>query len=337
MLVQVGRVVGVFVAMVALLLGTALASPRAEVKRASPDPAVGQGRERGAQVAPASPELHTSTATARDAPVMPLLSADQDQVSIDAVPGAPAGQDLQTEIEGYLDGRAGLYGVAIQDLDTGRTVLINADREFLSASTYKVLVMYRVYEQLETGRLSPDDVLSITERDAVEGDPDGGLMPGTAVTVADALELMITVSSNSAAYALARQVGGWGSVDAAAAELGMSGTGFQDGYFRTTPSDMVRFFRALAQGQLVSADASRQMIRLLSRQQVNDRIPALLPGVATVAHKPGELPGVRNDVGIVAGPGGRYVVGVFSRGAHEAEAIRVIAWIARRAYDRYAR
>jgi Beta-lactamase enzyme family len=41
------------------------------------------------------------------------------------------------------------------------------------------------------------------------------------------------------------------------------------------------------------------MLTLLEAQQENDRLPAKLPSGTVVAHKTGELDGVRNDAGII--------------------------------------
>jgi len=246
-------------------------------------------------------------------------------------------RELQAELEEYLASRDGTYGVALRNLETGETVLINADETFRSASTYKLLVMYEVYRQVAAGELAMDDTITIRPADAVEGDPANGLAVGDTVTVAEALRAMITVSSNSAAYALVRNLGGWHTLARAAGDLGMANTGFDAEYFLTTPADMLTFLVALGRGGLVSEAASNGMLNLLRRQTVNDRIPALLPSWVTVAHKTGELPGVRNDVGIVEVPEGRFALAVFSLYADEDEATRVIAGVARRAFDRYAR
>ena len=56
---------------------------------------------------------------------------------------------------------------------------------------------------------------------------------------------------------------------------------------------------AIMAGDLASPTASAQMLNLSDNQNVNDRIPALLPDGVSVAHKTGELPGVRDDGGIV--------------------------------------
>ena len=243
---------------------------------------------------------------------------------------------LQSELEAYLDGKVGTYGLAACDLDSGRTVFVNGDRIFSPASTYKLLVMYRVFQEVDQGTLSLSGDLTITENDAVEDiEPDGGLWPGTTVTVGDALEAMITLSSNTAAYALVRRVGGWGALEAAAADLQMGQT-VVNGGFATSPADMLRFLVLLDRGQLAGEQTTRAMIGLLLRQTVNDRLPALLPSEAQVAHKTGELPGVRNDVGIIYSPSGRIAIAVFSQDVDEQEAVSVIAELTRRVYERYA-
>jgi beta-lactamase class A len=73
----------------------------------------------------------------------------------------------------------------------------------------------------------------------------------------------------------------------------------------------------------------------LLNQQVNDRIPSLLPSNATVAHKTGELPGVRNDAGIVRCPGSQYIIVTMSREGDPAEEIPIEARISRMVYDEY--
>ena len=248
-------------------------------------------------------------------------------------PWGHAQSSLQSDLEDYLVGRPGSYGVAVENLTTGETALINAYEPMLAASTYKVLVMYRVYQQVAAGMLRMDDPVTIIARDTGSGD--GVFSPGETTTVANALEAMITLSDNVSAWALARTVGGWSVVTSAAPELGMSQTSLEGSYYYTTAADMLVFFTALAKGELVNADASEQMIALLGRQTRNDRIPAGLPEGVTVAHKTGELGGVRNDAGIVYAPGGPYVIAVLANGASEDDLVETSAQISRMVYERF--
>src|SRR5207247_8594948 len=66
-----------------------------------------------------------------------------------------------------------------------------------------------------------------------------------------------------------------------------------------------------------------------SRQQ-NDRLPLPLPLDVRVAHKTGELPGLRHDVGFVFAPSGAYVIAAFVQDApDEAEARSTIVRLSR--------
>ncbi|MHB1133097.1 MAG: serine hydrolase [Chloroflexota bacterium] len=239
---------------------------------------------------------------------------------------------LQALVRAYIADQEGTHAVAINSLDGSKAVLVGAEREFAAASLFKVLVMYRVYERNAAGRLGLDSTITVTKADATEAEPEGGLPVGETVTVRRALEAMITVSSNNAAYALARVVGGWDVVRAAPRDLGLTRTRYDDGWW-TTAADMERFFVALAEGRLVNAAASEEMVSLLARQKRNDRIPALLPAGVSVAHKTGELEDVRNDAGIVEGRGVRYVIVLMSQDADFSKAIKAQAQLSRLVYN----
>ncbi len=246
----------------------------------------------------------------------------------------PARPTLQKGLEAYVDGLDASYGVAVVNLTDGRSVFINDTDSFPTASLYKLLVMYRVFQSVDNGDLSLDDQLTIQPDDLRAGDPDVAFAAGDTTTIGYALDRMITVSSNAAAYALVRAVGGWYRVITAADALGMSDTVFTDDFW-STPNDIAHFLHLLASHSLVSPSASDQMMDLLLNQQVSDRIPSLLPADATVAHKTGELPGVRHDAGIVRCPGAEYIIVTMSREGDPAEEVPVEARISRMVYDEY--
>lgn len=265
-----------------------------------------------------------------------VLTAEAEALPMEVAPPAPAGDPgLQAELEGCLARLEGSYGIATVSLEDGSTAYVDADTIYPAASMYKLLVMYRVFQQVEAGELSMGDPLTIEAQDMMlSPGPDGGFSPGDTPSVEQALHSMIAISSNSAASALVRTVGGWPVVTSAADELGMHSTYASDGEFWSTPADLASFFLQLADRSLVNAEASDRMIELLRAQQINDRIPALLPEGVEVAHKTGELPGVRNDGGIVWGPGGSYVLVVMGRSVDPNEAVSAEAEISRLVYDR---
>jgi beta-lactamase class A len=257
-------------------------------------------------------------------------------------PGASAPQSrpavlpvsLSEELASFTQGLDGTYGVAVRNLRDGQTVMINADHVFPSASLYKVLVMHRVYQFMEQKKLSATTPITFVAEDLLEAEAWDKLSAGDVLTVGDALDRMITSSSNPAAYALARITGGWNPVLATARELGMMSTTWDGGDFVTTPADMLRFFQLLGSRSLVSPKASDDMMALLLRQRINDRIPASLPQGTKVAHKTGELAQVRNDGGIVFTSKGSYAIVLMSEGIDPTKAAQAEARISRMVFDR---
>lgn len=239
---------------------------------------------------------------------------------------------LQSSLEQYVGGLGGSYGVYVLDLNSDNSVDVDGEETFPTASMYKLLVMYRVFQAVDQGNLSLDDQITITDQDLAPENPELAFSVGDTPTVEGALDQMITVSDNAAAFALTRQVGGWQSVISAADDLGMPDTVFTDDFY-STPQDLAHFFRLLAARQLVSPAASTQMLDLLASQQVNDRIPAQLPEGVSVAHKTGELPGVRNDGGIVTCNGKQYIVVMMSRDGDPSVELPAEAQMSRMIYD----
>ncbi len=69
---------------------------------------------------------------------------------------------------------------------------------------------------------------------------------------------------------------------------------------RSTAREMGKLFSLIARRELVSPEASDLMISILERQQVNHRLPKLLPEGVRIAHKTGDgEPWVGNDAGIL--------------------------------------
>lgn len=218
----------------------------------------------------------------------------------------------------------GRLGVTVRYLHEEIEVGYAADDLFPTASVIKIPIMVEVYRQAAAGMLALDEPLPLRDDEVADG---SGLLQylhvGLPLTVADALELMIAISDNTATNLLLRRVG-VDAVNATLQNLGLSRTRSAgpirranapvalDHKSRTTPREMATLLTAIAKGQLVSADASAAMLRTLEHQLYDDMLPRYLPftyyperlGLAEmpirVAHKTGALSGVRNDAGIVS-------------------------------------
>jgi beta-lactamase class A len=245
--------------------------------------------------------------------------------------------------------------VAFRTLDGRKQWLRDADKSFHAASTMKVAVLIELYRQAHQGSLHLDEPVPIRNqfRSLVDGSP-FALDPqddsetelyraiGETRTLRQLSELMITVSSNLATNLLMDKLG-VDNIRAGMHALGADGMNvrrdledgkaFERGLNNTTTANaLLRLMEAIAKGDAVDKGSSGEMLAVLERQTVNDRIPAGLPPGTRVAHKTGEITGIRHDAGIVfaARP---FVLVVLTRGARSPEAgSELIAEITRQLY-----
>jgi beta-lactamase class A len=85
-----------------------------------------------------------------------------------------------------------------------------------------------------------------------------------------------------------------------------------------TPREISMLLEKLLAGQVADKGPTNEMLKILSRQQFNERLPRWLPYDTRVDHKTGTLLGpvwVVNDAGIIYLPSGEHIlICVFSRG-----------------------
>ena len=279
--------------------------------------------------APATPQITASPSSTPPQMATPISVRVASRFSPTALqPDA----DLAAQVVSILGGLSGHIGVAIKDLQTGRGVLIDPDGSFPAASVFKVEVMYEVFKQRELGALDFGESLIFTERHVSFDLGTLDRPAGASIRLDDALERMITISDNSSALLLTDRVGAL-NINRDLAGLGLSHTRLVEADLVTSPYDMLSFMEMLGRGQGISPEASQEMLQLLARQRINDRIPRLLPGGTTVAHKTGNLPGIVNDVGLVSSPDTTFAIAVFIADTPtEALAAQAISEIAATAY-----
>jgi len=239
---------------------------------------------------------------------------------------------LIRQLDQALVGVDGQVSVAVKDLGSGRGAVLDGDRELPAASLYKLPILFAVFE----AGLNMAEPLPITEEARSYDSGTLELGVGESLTVAEALERMVTISDNTAAVMLGSRAGA-ARVNADINALGMESTHYSLERMTTSASDMLHFLDLLAHEKMVSASASADMIHLLLRQRVNDRLPRLLPDGVEVAHKTGNLPGTVNDVGIIYGPTSTLAVAALvSDTTDETAAANGIAHLALAAYTYFA-
>lgn len=129
-----------------------------------------------------------------------------------ATPSSAAGPAaVQSEIANISRSIDGVVGVAAWRLDgRGPKVLVNADQQFPMASTFKVPIAGTVLSQVDRGLLKLDQLVPVDPGMMVdsEGLAETFHHPGVSVSVENLLELMLTVSDNTATDTLEKLVGG---------------------------------------------------------------------------------------------------------------------------------
>src|SRR5207249_6957076 len=132
---------------------------------------------------------------------------------------------------------------------------------------------------------------------------------GDQLPVRELTRLMIVDSDNIAALVLLDAIG-IANVNAMAERLGLRSTRLVDhragepGDHTTSASDMAQLLVSLASGQAVNQNVSEQTLSLLEAKQTVAWLGDGLPFWVKIAHKWGDLPDARNDVGIVFSPRG---------------------------------
>jgi beta-lactamase class A len=139
---------------------------------------------------------------------------------------ADAPPALTTEIARLGAPSEGVVGVAAWRLDgRGPQVLINADQGFPMGSTFKVAVAGTILSKVDAGQLSLDQQVPVPHAMMVESE---GLAStfhygSVSVSVRDLLELMLTVSDNTATDVLTKLAGGPAPVTAWVHRQGVQG------------------------------------------------------------------------------------------------------------------
>lgn len=237
------------------------------------------------------------------------------------------------DIAAKCPGTVSLYA---KNLDNGNAFGIREDERVRTASTIKLPIMAGVFAAVKDGNGSFSDQLEITAGEKVSGSGVlRGFSNGVKLPLRDVVLLMIILSDNTAtnmilerypadlinAYlttfglhetkALRKILGDGGNLKPV--PTGQSKEGRAAAYRRfgigvSTAREMVALLEKLETGSVVSPDASREMISVLSKQQDQAGMQRKLP--YRIASKSGALDTFRSDVGIVYSPAGRVAMAI---------------------------
>ena len=201
---------------------------------------------------------------------------------------------IQALIDEWVITHSGVYGVSFRYLSGGINADTNGNRQFTSASIYKLYVADVVYNKVQAGELSIDTATS------------------TGASVAVCIDAMIVRSDNDCAIALGNMIG-WNANVSFLRSQGFGSTNLISGGFLTTASDTADLLVKLQNGTLVPTSSASSLISMMSRQIYRAGIPS--GSIGSVANKVGFLGGLNHDAAIVYHPKGSYALVVMSSGS----------------------
>ena len=232
-------------------------------------------------------------------------------------------------LEEELSRQKGRVSCVLKGLRSGESFSYQAETVHSSASVIKIFLMACLFQRAERGELRLADRIPIRpELIAPSAGVLSYLKDVTELSLRDLIELMIIVSDNSATNLLLDQVGLEGINLYLEKELGLKDTRMRrkmmdlDAIARgedntTTAAETAAVLEWIWRGELVSPEASREMLRILKDQQDGSLIPWHLDEELpehTIAHKTGGLSGVVHDAALVDGGREPFILCFFGSG-----------------------
>ena len=243
---------------------------------------------------------------------------------------------LQHHLESFASlsahGQAGASWCAL-NLVTGQSLTHN-NRRFLAASTIKIPVL--MYYAQKRSQLQFQTPYLWQAKDHVEDSPffEKGTT-GQALSWDTLAEWMMILSDNAATNLILRAldldtIQHWlqkKAPDTVLCRLMMDAEARAAGRENwTTPQDMLNIMQALVQQTWLSPAESQWTLEILHRCEDPEKIPHLFRAPVAVANKPGELPGLRADVGYVHDTQHQVIMALFCDGIAEADEVACDQW-----------
>ncbi len=241
-------------------------------------------------------------------------------------------QKIATDTFEFING---VWGVSIESFNGQKITVGHKPHElFPAASVIKIPVLVELFYQVCNGKINIKTEKRVSCQFKTSG---SGVLQNLSeklvLTFHDLAILMIQYSDNMAANILIDTLGRE-NINRSMENLGLLDTVLKmeridpevvvdkpAALATTTPADMANLFLRLAQEDILSPAACREILKILQRSANKNRICGKLPfrPDIVVSHKTGTLNGVYNDVGLVRFSGGAYVISIFSEGIQASE------------------
>ncbi len=237
---------------------------------------------------------------------------------------------LQKKIEKAVSGFRGDIGVYIHNLENNKTVSINADSIFPTASIVKIPILLGVMNKINKGELDYHQELVYRDSLLYAGvDILGSFKDSEKVELSKVVMLMLTMSDNTASLWLQKLAGTGTAINQLLDSTGFKHTRVNSrtdgrledwrkyGWGQTTPREMALLLKKIVDREMISKETSGKMLRLLGRNYWDDVALSKIPPGVFVASKNGAVNGSRSEILFVNGNGNRYLLSVFTKNIND--------------------
>lgn len=238
---------------------------------------------------------------------------------------------LRPQIESVIKRYRSLSsGMFFLDLETGNYLDINGDRIFPAASTIKLPVLIAFFQDVDAGKVSLDEILTMrpdlvaSGSGTMQDEPDW-----TRFSIRETVTKMITISDNTATNMIIDRLGGIAKLNQRFRSWGLSDTiirnwlGDFQGTNTTSSKDMVRLLAMLVHDKLVSDSSREQILNILRHTTIKTLLPAGLGPGAVIADKTGDIGFLVGDAGVIDMPNGkRYLAAIFVKRPYDDPIVR---------------
>ncbi|MEZ4499660.1 MAG: serine hydrolase [Thermomicrobiales bacterium] len=276
--------------------------------------------------------------------ITPIPTVTPTPDPIYAIPQTPE----QEATRNLLNDEGGVYGFVVLDASGSLVATYNSFTPFVTASTYKLILMADIYRRIEEGEYGQWDEIYLDPANFDEGGGDNYYNWESAGTYTTLQELLFAVgawSSNVAAHTLLTLTTPE-ALNATAKSIGMLRTCILcDPYSLdfwppapgidssredmklaldyiaveaesgpvnlTTPYDMAVYQLGILNDTVISPWVSQQIFEVLSQQAIRDRLNVYNENYVVMS-KPGNLAGVVNDTALIFLPNGPRAVAALS-------------------------
>lgn len=234
---------------------------------------------------------------------------------------------LERKITELTAGFRGNIGIYVKNLRTGKTVAINSDTIFPTASIVKVPILLGVMSKINQQELFYDSAVVYKDSLLYAGsDILGSFKHDQKILLKKVIMLMLTTSDNTASLWLQLLAGKGTRINEILDSLNFKSTRVNSrtpgrendrsryGWGQTTPAEMGKLFEMIYHNEIFSPAICERMMRCLGRNYWDeDEAISQVPPYVEVFSKNGCVNECRSEVLLVNAPNNPYIFCIFTK------------------------